>query len=518
MGQKNKSLPYDFIFLTPFFCPTSMLRAAVSLWLIIGLFGSAPALGAQDPVKVTPASPTVAVAADGTATLRLNIEIEAPYHIYSTLADLSPRGAGPISTTVAVNTTAVIVLAGALKTSPADKHFDRSFDMDVFTFAGRAWIDVPLKAAAGLKPGLHDAALTVGYQACNEESCLPPVDVVVAFKLNVRGVDAATTVAGDDPRWSELQTQLAAPAPSAAREPHWQKTADLAWKLFEAHPADLRRWSAWDTLLRSTPRFATDAEAKLLWADRDARLAAAAAGATDVPESLRELFAGRQVSALVLPYTNTVLPPDWLARLVPPIEELAAKFPHGTGAFVYFSRLVSAVEAQAPAAMPALIERMAATPNGRVRELAAKRSAVVQALARPLELKFTALDGRVVDTAQWRGKVVLVDFWATWCVPCIESMPHLKELYSRYHAHGLEIVNISVDNANAREALVKLVAKLALPWPQFFDGKATQTEYAVRYGVQPIPHVLLAGPDGMIVAVNPSGPKLEAEIKRLLRL
>ncbi|MSU68583.1 MAG: hypothetical protein EXS40_08415, partial [Opitutaceae bacterium] len=217
-GQKNKSLPYDFIFLTPFFCPTSMLRAAVSLWLIIGLFGSAPALGAQDPVKVTPASPTVAVAADGTATLRLNIEIEAPYHIYSTLADLSPRGAGPISTTVAVNTTAVIVLAGALKTSPADKHFDRSFDMDVFTFAGRAWIDVPLKAAAGLKPGLHDAALTVGYQACNEESCLPPVDVVVAFKLNVRGVDAATTVAGDDPRWSELQTQLAAPAPGAARE------------------------------------------------------------------------------------------------------------------------------------------------------------------------------------------------------------------------------------------------------------------------------------------------------------
>jgi len=96
-------------------------------------------------------------------------------------------------------------------------------------------------------------------------------------------------------------------------------------------------------------------------------------------------------------------------------------------------------------------------------------------------------------------------------------MPHLKELYAKYHDQGLEIVNISVDNSNAHDALVKLVAKLDLPWPQFFDGKATQTEYAVRYGVQPIPHVLLAGPDGMIVAINPAGPRFEEEIRRLLR-
>lgn len=94
----------------------------------------------------------------------------------------------------------------------------------------------------------------------------------------------------------------------------------------------------------------------------------------------------------------------------------------------------------------------------------------------------------------------------------------MKELYAKYHDRGLDIVNISVENANARGALEKLVAKLELPWPQLFDGKADQNEYAVRFGVRPIPHVLLAGPDGMIVSVNPSGPKLEVEIKRLLNL
>jgi len=330
---------------------------------------------------------------------------------------------------------------------------------------------------------------------------------------------ASTKPHGDDPRWGELLQRAAAPAaPGAGRELQWRETAALAWAVYESHPSDPRRWTAWVALLRSTPRFAGDAAEKMLWDERTAALEAAVAAARDAPESLREFFAGRKVSALVLPFTNGTLPPDWAERLVPSIEELAARFPGGSGAFVYFSRLVSAVEAQEPAALPVLVTRLEASPSPRVRELGAQRRRVLLALERPLDLKFTAIDGREIDTAHWRGKVVLVDFWATWCVPCIEAIPKLKTLYARYHVHGLEIVNISVDRMEARPALEKLVAKLEIPWPQFFDGKAHATEYAVRYGVQPIPHVLLAGPDGKIVAVNPTPEKLEAEIKRLLKL
>jgi thiol-disulfide isomerase/thioredoxin len=489
--------------------PASSTFFAAGL-LALGLLASPAA--AADPVRIAAPAPAGLTPA-GTATVRLNLEIKPPYHIFSTLAQLGPRGTGPNSTTVTLKPGSPFTLAGALQTSPAKKAYDPSFELDVFTWEGKAWIDVPLRATAALPPGEHRATLVVGYQACDEETCLPPTEVEVPLRLVALPPAAADAA---EPRWLELEKRLTARPPATARESQWVETATLAWTLFEAHPTDARRWSAWDTLLRSTPRFANEPELKRTWEEREARLAAAAAAAKDAPSSLRELFAGKKVSALVLPFTNGTLPADWQTRLVPPIEELAAAFPDGTGAFVYFARLVGAVEAQFPAAMPTLVDRLVASPNSRVREYGVKRRAVLAALAQPLDLVFTALDGRAVDTKQWRGKVVIVDFWATWCVPCIEAMPHLKELYAKYHARGLEVITISVDQAAARPALEKLVAKLELPWPQAFDGKGPQTEFAVRYGVQPIPHVLLAGPDGHIVAVNPRGPRLEAEIQRLL--
>jgi thiol-disulfide isomerase/thioredoxin len=305
---------------------------------------------------------------------------------------------------------------------------------------------------------------------------------------------------------------------SRNRAENWRHLAEPAWRLYEANPTDARRWGPWATLLRHSPFFPAGSDEDKLWKERTAKIAADAEVATDTPAELRELVLGMKVFALVLPYTRGKLPPDWMSVLVPPIEKLAAEYPAGSGAFVYFSHLVGAVESQSPKDLPALVLRMRHSPNAKVREAGEKRAKVLKLKEQPLDLRFTALDGRAVDTNQWRGRVVIVDFWATWCVPCIQAMPRLKQLYARYHDRGLEVVNVSVDKADARDALVKLVAKLELPWPQCFDGKGLATEYAVRYGVQPVPHVLLVGPDGMIVAVNPSEASLEAEVKRLLKL
>ncbi|MEI9998274.1 MAG: TlpA disulfide reductase family protein [Verrucomicrobiota bacterium] len=87
--------------------------------------------------------------------------------------------------------------------------------------------------------------------------------------------------------------------------------------------------------------------------------------------------------------------------------------------------------------------------------------------AKPLDLKFTAIDGRPVDLAQLRGKVVLIDFWATWCAPCKIITPDMLALYKKYHDQGFDVVGMSVDTD--KKAAQDYIAKEGIPWPEFFD-------------------------------------------------
>lgn len=132
----------------------------------------------------------------------------------------------------------------------------------------------------------------------------------------------------------------------------------------------------------------------------------------------------------------------------------------------------------------------------------------------PFALTFTALDGREVDLAAMTGKVVLVDFWATWCVPCLKSMPGVKNLYRTYHEKGFEVVGVSLDDD--RERLEDYLEKEDIAWPQHFDGNGWENEWAMKYGIQSIPATFLIGPDGTIIAVNPPAPELEAALASLL--
>jgi thiol-disulfide isomerase/thioredoxin len=122
---------------------------------------------------------------------------------------------------------------------------------------------------------------------------------------------------------------------------------------------------------------------------------------------------------------------------------------------------------------------------------------LLQLKKEPMELTFTAVDGREFDIEEYRGKVVLIDFWATWCGPCIAGMPELIDLHKKHHEAGFEIVGISFDRD--KEALEKFVADHEMPWVQYFDGKTWDNDYGRKYGIRAIPTMWLVGRDGKVV-------------------
>lgn len=131
-----------------------------------------------------------------------------------------------------------------------------------------------------------------------------------------------------------------------------------------------------------------------------------------------------------------------------------------------------------------------------------------------LNISFTSTDGREVDLSSMTGKVVLVDFWATWCGPCIRAMPEIKKLYEDFQSRGFEIIGISLDNE--RDALDAYLEKEGITWPQYFDGKGWENEWAVEYGIQSIPSTFLIGTDGKVVAVDAGADELRSMIESLL--
>ena len=158
---------------------------------------------------------------------------------------------------------------------------------------------------------------------------------------------------------------------------------------------------------------------------------------------------------------------------------------------------------------------LAKSSNEQVQELSKSFEGILRRLDLPgnvMKVTGMLLDGTPFDQKTLKGKVVLVDFWATWCGPCIAEIPNVLEQYEKYHDKGFEVIGISLDKD--RDALEKFIAEKKIPWPILFEESAGgwQHPMATYYGISGIPTVVLIGRDGKVITLDARGENLGEQL------
>jgi len=125
------------------------------------------------------------------------------------------------------------------------------------------------------------------------------------------------------------------------------------------------------------------------------------------------------------------------------------------------------------------------------------------------------VDGKIVKLSDYKGKYVLIDFWASWCAPCRRENPNLVKAYEQYKSKGFEILGVSLDKASDKAKWIKAIQDDKLTWKQVGDMKGWENDAAVQYEVKAIPMNFLIDPNGKIIAKYLRGEELDAKLKQL---
>ncbi len=186
----------------------------------------------------------------------------------------------------------------------------------------------------------------------------------------------------------------------------------------------------------------------------------------------------------------------YLATTIGRIIEQSGNAPLAAKAYRSFAKAIAGAKDKKIAAMAARLD-------GFVRRL--------NLLGNKMEIKGTTVDGKEFGLTSYRGKFVLVEYWATWCIPCVVEMPHLQRVYDLYHQRGFEIVGISLNTD--RRILKRFLGNRKIPWITLFKENAfSSNANADRYGVQAVPMGIFLDQEGKAISLDARG----AELDRLL--
>jgi len=131
------------------------------------------------------------------------------------------------------------------------------------------------------------------------------------------------------------------------------------------------------------------------------------------------------------------------------------------------------------------------------------------------DIKLKNPEGKTISLSQFKGKVVLVDFWASWCAPCRKANPGLVSLYTELHPSGLEMISVSLDTK--KEYWLKAIKADKLTWTQLSDLKGWDAKPALDYGVEALPSSFLLDKNGKVIALNLEGAELKQMVNKLLK-
>jgi thiol-disulfide isomerase/thioredoxin len=336
----------------------------------------------------------------------------------------------------------------------------------------------------------------------------------------VRGEDLAQYKTADE-LWAHLQTLENTP-PANERAQYLQQLGNLRDTLlaFETRfGSDPRRWDA--RLMRAEVESMT-AHVEGRPADNLALLQAAGdvIQATNALSSTRAdarfLIAKAHVEALAR--SSGPMDPAVRAAVEADIAQLRKDYPDDERTGAIQLEMAVSLETRDSKAAESMLRALAASQDIHIAAIAQQQldalGATRQLANAPLDLKFKAVDGTDVDIAKLRGKVVLVDFWATWCGPCRMEMPNVVAAYNQLHKAGFEIVGVSLDQS--KDKLLGYAQQAGMTWPEYFDGKGWQNEISRHYGINSIPTAWLVDKKGVVRTTQARGADLTEQVKALL--